>query len=63
MNNSKKTEQKLQYLYQLYEELENTEDFNCRQQQDYLLDQIDRQKTEILKTIVQQKLKEIEGNE
>jgi predicted DNA-binding protein len=61
MNNQKKTEQKLQYLFQLCEELENTEDFTCRHQQDFLLDQIDRQKAVILKTIVEQKLKEIEN--
>jgi hypothetical protein len=61
MNHHQKTKLKIQYLYQLYEELENTEDFTCRQQQNYLLQEIDYQKTEILKTIVQQKLKEIEN--
>ena len=61
MTDQKKSEQKLKYLYQLYEELQYTEDFACRHQQDYLLDQIDRQKAEILKTIVQEKLKEIEN--
>jgi hypothetical protein len=61
MTDQKKTEQKLKYLYQLYEELEYTEDFTSKHQQNYLLDQIDRLKTEILKTIVQEKLKEIEN--
>jgi predicted DNA-binding protein len=61
MTDQTKTEQKLKYLCQLCEELEYREDFNCRHQQDFLLDQIDRQKAVILKTIVEQKLKEIEN--
>jgi len=61
MTKQQKTEQKLQYLYQLHKEIENNEDSACRHQQDHLLDQIDQQKTEILKSIVEAKLKEIEN--
>lgn len=59
MNNQRILELKLNYLY---EQLEKTGDFNSHQQQEFLLEEIDYHKTQLLKLETAKRLKEI-GNE
>ena len=58
MNNQRTLELKLQYLY---DELEKTGDFNSRQQQEFLLEELDYHKAQLLKLETIKRLKEIEN--
>ena len=58
MKNKRTLELKLQYLY---DELEKTGDFNSHQQQEFLLEELDYHKAQLLKLETAKRLKEIEN--
>jgi hypothetical protein len=58
MKNQEVIRQKLSFLH---DEFYNVEDFNCKKQREFLLNEIDYWKTELLKIQTSQRLKEIEN--
>jgi hypothetical protein len=57
MKNQQTIETKLSYLY---DELYKIEDFTCEMQREFLLNELDYWKTELLKIKTAEKLKEID---
>jgi hypothetical protein len=58
MRNNQTIENKLSYLHN---ELYKIEDLNCRKQKEFLLDEIDYWKTELLKLKTTERIKEIDN--